>query len=119
MALRFANGELDLARSDLTPQRTIVVGGSSTEFAASDQKLYHSFSMSAPIIVGAVAGATPLLFEASISIALLTAVPVGMWAKASISPLFELAREAGEAETVGAADRPLYPPAVLADCAAA
>jgi hypothetical protein len=32
--------------------------------------------------------------------------PVGMWAKASISPLFELAREAGEAEPVGAADRP-------------
>jgi hypothetical protein len=31
---------------------------------------------------------------------------VGMWAKASISPLFELAREAGEAEPVGAADRP-------------
>jgi hypothetical protein len=29
-----------------------------------------------------------------------------MWAKASISPLFELAREAGEAEPVGAADRP-------------
>jgi len=32
--------------------------------------------------------------------------PVGMWAKASISSLFELAREAGEAEPVGAADRP-------------
>jgi hypothetical protein len=32
--------------------------------------------------------------------------PVGMWAKASISPLFELARETGEAEPVGAADRP-------------
>src|SRR5690348_17375120 len=29
-----------------------------------------------------------------------------MWAKASISPLFELAREAREAEPVGAADRP-------------
>jgi len=36
----------------------------------------------------------------------LLAGPVGMWAKASISPLFELAREAGEAEPVGAADRP-------------
>jgi hypothetical protein len=36
----------------------------------------------------------------------LLAGPVGMWAKASISPLFELAREAGKAETVGAADRP-------------
>src|ERR1700751_2833314 len=54
--------------------------------------------MSAPIIVGAVAGATPLLFESSTSIALLTVVPVGMWAKASISPLSELAREAGEAQ---------------------
>ena len=29
-----------------------------------------------------------------------------MWAKASISPLFELAREAGEAEPVGEDDRP-------------
>jgi hypothetical protein len=29
-----------------------------------------------------------------------------MWAKASISPLFELAREAGKAEPVGEADRP-------------
>jgi hypothetical protein len=32
--------------------------------------------------------------------------PVGMWAKASISPFFELARETGEAPPVGAADRP-------------
>jgi hypothetical protein len=32
--------------------------------------------------------------------------PVGMWGKASISPLFELARETGEAGPVGAADRP-------------
>src|SRR5205823_3555943 len=32
--------------------------------------------------------------------------PVGMWAKASISLLFELAREAGEAQAVGEADRP-------------
>jgi hypothetical protein len=29
-----------------------------------------------------------------------------MWAKASISPLSELAREAGEAQPVGEADRP-------------
>src|SRR5882762_5788213 len=29
-----------------------------------------------------------------------------MWAKASISPLFELAREVGEAQPVGKADRP-------------
>jgi hypothetical protein len=60
----------------------------------------------APIIVGAVAGATPLLFELSTSIALLIVVPVGMWAKASISPLSELAREVGEAQPVGTADRP-------------
>jgi hypothetical protein len=33
-------------------------------------------------------------------------VPVDMWAKASISPLYELAREAGEAQPVGEADRP-------------
>src|ERR1700751_4047256 len=52
--------------------------------------------MSAPIIVGAVAGATPLLFELSTSIALLTVVPVGMWAKVSISPPSELAWEAGK-----------------------
>jgi hypothetical protein len=44
---------------------------------------------------------TLLLFEASISIALLTVVPVGMWAKVSISPPSELAREAGEAPPVG------------------
>jgi hypothetical protein len=31
-----------------------------------------------------------------------------MWAKASISPLYELAREAGEAQSVGEAE--LYPP---------
>src|SRR5215813_1103964 len=62
--------------------------------------------MSAPIIVDAVAGATPLLFETSTSIALLTVVPVGMWAKVSISPPSELAREAGEAQPVGNADRP-------------
>src|SRR4051794_25712122 len=62
--------------------------------------------MSAPIIVSAAAGATPLLFESSICIALLTVVPVGMWAKVSISPPSELAREAGEAQPVGNADRP-------------
>jgi hypothetical protein len=32
--------------------------------------------------------------------------PVGMWAKASISLLSEFAREAGEAQPVGNADRP-------------
>jgi len=58
--------------------------------------------MSAPIIVGAVA----LLFEASTLIALLTVVPVGMWAKVSISSASELAREAGAAQPVGNADRP-------------
>jgi hypothetical protein len=47
-----------------------------------------------------------VLFEASISIALLTVVPVGMSAKVSISPPSELAREAGEAQPVGNADRP-------------
>jgi len=62
--------------------------------------------MSAPIIVGAVAGATALLFESSTLIALLTVVPVGMWAKVSISSPSELARDAGEAQPVGNADRP-------------
>jgi hypothetical protein len=37
---------------------------------------------------------------------LLVAVPVERWAKASISPPSELAREAGEAQPVGNADRP-------------
>jgi hypothetical protein len=62
--------------------------------------------MSAPIVVIAVAGAAPLLFKSSTSIPLLIVVLVGMWAKASISPLSELAREAGEAQPVGNADRP-------------
>ena len=71
--------------------------------------------MSAPIIVGAVAGATPLLFASLTSIAVLTVVPVGMWAKVSISPLSELAREAGEAQPVGNADRPhVHRPSVIA-----
>ena len=65
--------------------------------------------MSAPIIVSAAAGATPLLFESSICIALLTVVPVGMWAKASISLLSELAREAGEAQPVGEAPKAAVP----------
>jgi hypothetical protein len=38
-------------------------------------------------------GRCSALFESSTSIVLLTVVPVGMWAKASISPLSELARE--------------------------
>src|SRR5229473_1722259 len=50
--------------------------------------------------------AEPRLMFPLISISSFAVVPVGMWAKASISPLFELAREAGEAETVGGADRP-------------
>src|SRR6266853_5729266 len=62
--------------------------------------------MSAPIVVGTTAGSTSLLFTSSISNPLLVAVPVGMWAKASISPPSELAREAGEAQPVGNADRP-------------
>jgi len=37
---------------------------------------------------------------------LLTVAPVGMWAKASISPPSGLAGEAEEAEPVGNADRP-------------
>jgi hypothetical protein len=37
-----------------------------------------------------------------------TVVPVGMWAKASISLPSELARKAGEAQPVGTADRPVW-----------
>jgi hypothetical protein len=50
--------------------------------------------MSAPIAVSATAGSVILPFTSSISILVLAAVPVGMWAKASISPLSELAGEA-------------------------
>ena len=56
-------------------------------------------------LVSATAGSVSLLFTSSISNPLLAAVPVVMWAKASISPRCELAREAGEAEPVGNADR--------------
>ena len=56
--------------------------------------------------IWATAGSTNVLFISSISNPLLMAVPVGMWAKASISPPSELAREAEEAEPVGKADRP-------------
>jgi hypothetical protein len=42
----------------------------------------------------------------SISKSFLVDVPVGMGAKVSISPFPDLAREAGEAEPFGAADRP-------------
>jgi len=63
--------------------------------------------MSAPLVVSALAGAAMiLLFTLSISNPLLAVAPVGIWAKASISPPSELAREAGEAEPVGIADRP-------------
>jgi len=53
--------------------------------------------MSASIAVIALAGAASLPLTSSISNPLLATVPVGMWAKASISPLSELAREAGSA----------------------
>src|SRR5215469_15773112 len=62
--------------------------------------------MSAPIAVIALADAANLSSTSSISSPLLAAAPVGMWAKASISSLVELAREAGEAEPVGNAARP-------------
>jgi hypothetical protein len=66
--------------------------------------------MSAPIVVSATADVTLLPFTLSISNPLLAAASVGMWAaKAGISPLFELAREAGEAQEaqpIGKVDRP-------------
>jgi hypothetical protein len=55
---------------------------------------------------GAFESGGPLPLTSSISNFLLTVAPVGMWAKASISPLSELAREVGEAQPVGNADRP-------------
>src|SRR5215470_2149260 len=73
---------------------------------AASQGVSLPVSMSAPIAVGATAGLKSLRFTSSISNPLLVVVPVGMWAKASISPLSELAREAGEAQPVGNADRP-------------
>src|SRR6516165_11881962 len=52
--------------------------------------------MSAPIAVDATAGSTSLPFTSSLANSLLLVVPVGMWAKASISWLSELARKAGK-----------------------
>jgi hypothetical protein len=62
--------------------------------------------MSAPIAVDATAGSTSLPFTSSLANSLLVVVPVGMWAKASIFWLSELAREAGQAPPLGNADRP-------------
>src|SRR5271165_3496050 len=56
--------------------------------------------------VSATAGSANLLFTSSTLNPSLAVAPVGMWAKASISPPSELAREAGEAQPVGEADRP-------------
>src|SRR5215471_16077603 len=68
--------------------------------------------MSAPIAVDATAGSTSLPFTSSVANSLLV-VPVGMWAKASISLLSELPRGAGK----GAAGRQrrssTYPQAFL------
>ena len=71
--------------------------------------------MSAPIAFGAMASSTSLLFTPSISNPLLAVVPVGMWAKASISPLSELAREAGEAQPGRQGRSSTYPQVVLVD----
>src|SRR5438105_1195575 len=62
--------------------------------------------MSAPVAVSATAGSANLLFTSLILNPSLAVAPVGMWAKASISSPSELAREAGEAQPVGNADRP-------------
>jgi hypothetical protein len=63
--------------------------------------------MSAPIAVSTMADAYDFTCRIiHIKSFVLAVVPVGMWAKASISPLFELAREAGEAQPVGEADCP-------------
>jgi len=56
--------------------------------------------MSAPVAVSATACSANLLFTSSILIPSLAVTPVGMWARASISPPSELAREAGEAQPV-------------------
>jgi hypothetical protein len=50
--------------------------------------------------------ATELESAVSISKSLLLLMPVGMGATVSISPFPDLAREVGEAEPFGAADRP-------------
>jgi len=63
-------------------------------------------AMSAPIALGATTGSVMLALTSSLSIFVRAVVPVGVWAKASISPVSELTREAGEAQPVGIADRP-------------
>jgi len=87
-------------------ERSLEVDPDRETAGAASQGVSLPVSMSAPIAVGATAGLTSLRFTSSISNPLLVVVPVGMWAKASISPLSELAREAGEAQPVGNADRP-------------
>ena len=62
--------------------------------------------MSAPIGVTATAGPTVLSFTSSISSSLLAVVPWVCGRRRAFPPLFELAREAGEARPVGDADRP-------------
>ena len=61
-------------------------------------------SMSARISVVVTAVLSSLPFTSSISTPWLV-VPVGMWWKANVSPLSELARDAGEAQPVGNAGR--------------
>src|SRR5215469_15023123 len=69
--------------------------------------------MPAPI-AGGTAGLSCRLFTSSRSNPRLV-VPVGMWAKASISPLSELAREAGEAQPGRQRRSSIYPWAFLVD----
>src|ERR1700731_2751377 len=68
--------------------------------------------MSAPVAVSATAGSANLLFTSSILNPSLAVAPVGMWAKVSISPPSELAREAGEAQP-GQRRSSTYPQAFL------
>src|SRR6266446_10426815 len=69
--------------------------------------------MSVPI----AAAATLLSFTSSISSSLLAVVPVGMGAKASISPLSELAREVGGSGAGRQRRSSPYPQALLVNLA--
>src|SRR6266446_6977701 len=69
--------------------------------------------MSAPIAISAVADAAVLPFTSSTSSSLLAVAPVGMWAKASISPLSELARGSGGSAAVRQSRSSTFPQAFL------
>src|SRR6266446_3405063 len=71
--------------------------------------------MSAPIAISAVADAAVLPFTSSTSSSLLAVAPVGMWAKASISPAFRARSGSGGSAAVRQSRSSTYPQAFLVD----